>query len=310
VPALDVEHYGVGISKISDNYITEVINTFHETHLPFILRWSEQNIVLDTVAADHHGKRFARTQFEGSELLRWRYTVFNSAGQSAVVANVETCSMYDSALVDAHRRQRRAAAFWRHPPPLVAWCDNPSKDGAGLRAAVWAGDGKPEFLYPGRTTVVETEEHCDEACAYLEQFTELGFDAENVAYVDGGGTNSPAAAAVQLVGDRERCFIFSVHKWPSIYESFARLMANRRIKKLSLGVGGDAARVAKRFGLSAAAVAGGVELREEVAHLELPSHALDEMVGSVLGQYLDKAIDHRYWEAPVYTVRQLGMPHL
>ena len=55
VAASDVQHYSVGISSISDNYITDVINAFHETHLPYILQWSEQNIALDTVAADHHG---------------------------------------------------------------------------------------------------------------------------------------------------------------------------------------------------------------------------------------------------------------
>ena len=89
----NITHYDVGISSVSDNYVTEVINTFHETHLTYILQWSEQNVVLDTVAADHHGKRWARTQFQGAELLKWRYTCFNSAGQSAIVANTESCSM-------------------------------------------------------------------------------------------------------------------------------------------------------------------------------------------------------------------------
>ena len=49
----------------------------------------------------------------------------------------------------------------------MATCDNPAKDGPGLREAVWAGDGMPDFLFPGKTLVVETEELCDEACAYL-----------------------------------------------------------------------------------------------------------------------------------------------
>jgi hypothetical protein len=205
-----VSHYDVGISTISDNYITDVLTTFHETHLTYILQWSEQNIVLDTVAGDHHGKRFARTQFEGAELLKWRWTAFNSAGQAAVVANTESCSMYDTGLVEAHRRQRRSAAFWKHPPPLVATCDNPAKDGRGFIAAVWAGDGKPEWLFPGTTVVVKTEAQCDEACRYLSQFGVLGFDAENVAYIEGGGVTSDKAATVQLVGDEHKAFVFKV----------------------------------------------------------------------------------------------------
>ena len=333
-PAEDVSHYDVGISSISDNYITEVITTFHETHLPYILKWSEQNIVLDTVAGDHHGKRFARTQFEGAELLKWRWTVFNSAGQAAIVANTESCSMYDTGLLDAHRRHRRAAAFWQHPSPEAATCDNPAKDGLGLTAAVWAGDGKPEFLFPGTTIVVETEEQCDEACTYLSQFGVLGFDAENIAYTDGSGVNSDKAATVQLVGDEHKAFIFKVmpfcsqlqclsqpqacmltnalHSlrlqvsvWPSLFPSFARLMASRRTKKVSLGVGGDEKRFAKRFDVGADAFNGGLELVDSVKHLQLPSHELSYMVSALFGMYLDKAIDHRCWEAPVLTPRQL-----
>ena len=33
VQPADVSHYEVGISTISDTYITEALNTFHETHL-------------------------------------------------------------------------------------------------------------------------------------------------------------------------------------------------------------------------------------------------------------------------------------
>ena len=205
-----MKHYDVGISSISDNYISEVINTFHETHLPYILQWSEQNIILDTAAGDHHGKRWSRTQFEGSELLKWRWTVFNSAGQSVVVANTESCSMYDTALLAAHRRHRRSAAFWNHPRTQCGWLDNPAKDGKGFKEAIWAGDGLPEWLFPGRTVIVETEEQCDVACAYLSKFTDLGFDAENVAYTDATGVTVHKAAIVQLVGDEHLCYIFQV----------------------------------------------------------------------------------------------------
>ena len=89
---------------------------------------------------------------------------------------METTSRYDVGLTEVHRRYRRAADFWKHPPPVCAWCDNPAKDGPGLVAAVWAGDGKPELLFPGRSILVETVQQCNDACAYLLKFTELGFD--------------------------------------------------------------------------------------------------------------------------------------
>ena len=96
-----------------------------------MLQWSEQNIILDTIACDHHGKRWARSRFEGAELLKWRYTAFNAAGQSGIAINTESCSMYDVALVAAHRAQRRAAHCWEHGIPCIATCDNPAKDGRG-----------------------------------------------------------------------------------------------------------------------------------------------------------------------------------
>ena len=76
---------------------------------------------------------------------------------------------------------------------------------------------------------------------------------------------------------------------------------------VSLGLGGDVARVTKRFNLGAGAITGGVELAHAVAHLHLPPdrRALADMVGSLFGAYLDKGIDHRCWEAPVLTPRQL-----
>ena len=33
VQPADITHYDVGISSVSDTYITDAINTFHETHL-------------------------------------------------------------------------------------------------------------------------------------------------------------------------------------------------------------------------------------------------------------------------------------
>ena len=50
--------YDIGISTVSDNYITEALEQFAESHEQYILQWSEQQIVLDDVQTDHHGKRF------------------------------------------------------------------------------------------------------------------------------------------------------------------------------------------------------------------------------------------------------------
>ena len=67
-----VVHYEAGISTISDTYITDALLEFVDSHRKYILQWSEQRIVLDTVAADHSGKRFSRMAVEGTHLLNWR----------------------------------------------------------------------------------------------------------------------------------------------------------------------------------------------------------------------------------------------
>ena len=82
--------------------------------------WSQQH------ARDPRSK-----QLTASKQLKWRYTAFNAAGQSAIVIDTESCSRYDAALVAAHRAQRRAAHCWEHGIPCIATCDNPAKDGRG-----------------------------------------------------------------------------------------------------------------------------------------------------------------------------------
>eukprot|EP00966_Prymnesium_polylepis_P145494 3360218-Prymnesium_polylepis.1 len=67
-----IVHYDIPFSSISDNYITEALLDFYDSHRRYILQWSEQNIQLDVVQADHHGKRFSRMSVEGDHLLNWR----------------------------------------------------------------------------------------------------------------------------------------------------------------------------------------------------------------------------------------------
>ena len=128
---------------------------------------------------------------------------------------------------------------------------------------------------------------CDAACAYLRNFDVLGCDAENVAYLDGSGTNSDQAATVQLCGDDRRCFIFLVHKWPSCFGSFAALMADSSIQKVANNWSGDVSRILKRFTARDGAastraqpfsdIGGRVELADSVSHLNLKSKSLESI---------------------------------
>ena len=71
-PPAPVEHFDVGISSISDNYIADALLAFVASHEKYILQWHEQHVQADYVQADHHGKRFSRMSVDGDKLLNWR----------------------------------------------------------------------------------------------------------------------------------------------------------------------------------------------------------------------------------------------
>lgn len=77
-----------------------------------------------------------------TKLLNWRYTVFNSVGQAGIAINVESCSFYDTLLVEAHAAWRVNAARRGHCRVELVTCDAPIRDGGGLLSAIYAGDGK------------------------------------------------------------------------------------------------------------------------------------------------------------------------
>jgi hypothetical protein len=71
-PAAEIEHFDVGISTISDNYIADALLAYVDGHEKYILQWHEQHVRADYVQADHHGKRYSRMSVNGDNLLNWR----------------------------------------------------------------------------------------------------------------------------------------------------------------------------------------------------------------------------------------------
>jgi len=262
------------------------------------------------VQSDHHGKRFSKVSVSGERVFNWRYTAMNSIGQTAVAVSVETCSYSDPSLVEAHRLEREVARREGREPPRAAWCDNPHKDAPGLRAALWAGDGRPTFSFPGEIRLVESEAECDAACRYLSRFDIVGFDTENVAFLDGSGANSSKAAIGQACGDDQFCFLFLFYRWSSCYRSFASFASGATPHKVANQISHDVSALKARFPeisrrSGALELGGAVELRDEVRHLSLERHGLGFMVGALFDEYLDKSIDHRWWESPQLSGRQV-----
>ena len=112
-------------------------------------------------------------------------------------------------------------------PPELVTCDAPRRDGPGLLAAIYAGDGLPVAAFPGTIVLVETESECDAACAQLKLHRRLGLDTENVAYIPPHvGVTSEKAAIMQLCASERVAYIFLLYKWQHCYASFDALMAD------------------------------------------------------------------------------------
>ena len=168
---------------------------------------------LDCAQADHHGKRFSKLSVHGDKLLNWRYTVFNSVGQAGIAINVESCSFYDTLLVEAHAAWRVNAARRGHCRVELVTCDAPIRDGGGLLSAIYAGDGKTVAAFSGTLVLVSTEAECDAACAKLRSLGTFGLDTENVAYIPPHvGVSREAAALAQACGSDDECFLFLLHR--------------------------------------------------------------------------------------------------
>ncbi len=124
---------------------------------------------------------------------------------------------------------------------------------------------------PGEIKVVVSAEQCDSACGDLLAGSELYWDTESVAYLDGSGKNTNTAALVQICSGDGVCYLFRVALWPACYPSFTELMANNQHK-----VGHDVA----DFHL---VINGAVNLKERIGCLSLSSHALHKMIDQQFG---------------------------
>ena len=230
-----------------------------------------------------------------------RYTVMNSIGQTVIAINTETCSFADRLLLRAHRRWRSVAAYFGHVKPSLASVDNPARDAPGAKSAVFGGDGLPEARF-GRASVVliETEAQCNDAITDLRlnlgSTRCVGFDTEWIAYIPPHvGTNSNEAAIAQLCGSDDVCYIFLFYKWGGVcYDAFLSFMSDASITKAAVNIASDVSKFVSRF--PAAGRRGAAPL--VAGQLNLEPGTLEQMTRRVFGEYVDKSIDHRAWEAP------------
>jgi hypothetical protein len=284
-PAL--KHLALSVTPISDTLIRSILESWYDTGMSSWMHlWSEQMIDCKISQSDHHGKRFSRQSKDGLRMLVWRYTKMTEKGYIKIAVNTETCSYHDASLVAACDNDRAADAKHKREPELIAYCDNPSHDGAGLLENTYLEDGLPLFRFDGTVEIVDTADKLREACTYLSQYQTIGYDTENVAYIgrhSKDGENSNQAATCQLAGDDDVCFVVVLHLLdePDVLP-LKGLLEDENIKKVGISISGDDTKINKRF--SSITVQGSVDLiktvKKRVKHAtdsKLKSHKLQDL---------------------------------
>ena len=229
----------------------------------------------------------------------------NSWGGIPISVFVETTSMRDPITVRAHNGYREAARVHGHEPPYHNVVDNPHKDGPGLLENNYPGGGKEQLLFGGSVVQVVTESECDAACASLRQQAasaagrrgqpRVYWDTEN-AMRPGGASGTARADLVQILAGADACYLFRVCLWPTCFASFAQLLGDPRVAKIAHFAGADVSRLQARF--STLEIRTSENLLDSAGAVSLPSKALDALVAHCLGKWLDKRVDHLFWNIP------------
>ena len=235
----------------------------------------------------------SRLQSDGERLLPNVYKAMNSWGGVGVSVFTETTSYNDPTLVRAHDAERKCREQFGHEDIQYTVVDNPHKDGPGLRANLFAGNGKEQFVFTGSIEVIVEQAHCDRACSELSQYSVLYWDTESVAFLDGSGTNTNTASLVQICGDDSKVYLFRVGQWPRCWPTFTALMGKADVPKVAHFASHDVADLHRRF--PSLQVRGSKDLCTYLTSLDLGTRALDGMILKMFNKWLDKRVDHRLW---------------
>ncbi len=140
-------------------FLSEIINEHASNIERYVLLYLEQRVRRDRFAfGDHSGKHGSRMRENGARLLNWTFTEMNSRGEIVTLCRVDTTSFNDASLVAAmdsrllaeQRERAYDQAKGINPQKLLRVCvDNPMKDGPGVKANLWAGDGMRKLRFEG-----------------------------------------------------------------------------------------------------------------------------------------------------------------
>jgi 3'-5' exonuclease len=154
--------------------------------------------------------------------------------------------------------------------------------------------------------IVNTEAECDAAVGHLRPAEQLYFDTEHVVVLGDKRRTTGAADVLQICGGEGPCFVFQIRRWRKCYPSLVALLRNRTSTKVAHFAKHDVDALNKRF--PGIAVTSTVELSSQVPPGLLrraKDKALASITEAVLGQWLDKDMDHSSWDAENLSWKQI-----
>jgi ribonuclease D len=155
----------------------------------------------------------------------------------------------------------------------------------------------PKAAFPGQIIVVDTLEQIAEACQYLSQFEQIGFDTESRAIFQKGVVNK--ISLLQL-STPERCYLFRLCRI-RLDKAILKILENPNIRKIGLATNGD---LKELYTLRKFRARNFIDLQTIVGNYGIQELGLAKISAIVLGQRVAKAQRLSNWEATQLTEAQ------
>ena len=155
----------------------------------------------------------------------------------------------------------------------------------------------PKAAFPGQIIVVDTLEQIAEACQYLSQFEQIGFDTESRAIFQKGVVNK--ISLLQL-STPERCYLFRLCRI-RLDKAILKILENPNIRKIGLATNGD---LKELYTLRKFRARNFIDLQTIVGNYGIQELGLAKISAIVLGLRVAKAQRLSNWEATQLTEAQ------
>lgn len=155
----------------------------------------------------------------------------------------------------------------------------------------------PTVVFPGRITVVDTEEAANEALSVLRNESVVGFDTETKPSFRKGQSNSVALIQVSTL---DRCFLFRLKKLGFIDE-LRKFIEDSSIKKIGLSLHDDFLALHRGAEFDPD---GFIDLQSLVKEYGINDISLQKIYGIIFNERISKSQRLSNWEAAYLTDSQ------